>query len=46
MQESLIQGLAAPAENYTNNQAMMPWEIAGAGIGAAGNVASALIKTL
>jgi hypothetical protein len=44
MQESLIQGMEAPAENYTNSQAMMPWEIAGAGIGAAGNIAGAAIK--
>jgi hypothetical protein len=44
MQESMIQGMEAPAENYTNNQAMMPWEIAGSAIGAAGNVAGAAIK--
>jgi hypothetical protein len=44
MQESMIQGMLAPAENYQNAQQMMPWEIAGAGIGAAGNIAGAAIK--
>jgi hypothetical protein len=43
MQESMIQGMEAPAENYTNNQAMMPWEIAGGAIGAAGSIAAAVI---
>ena len=43
MQESMIQGMEAPAENYTNSQNMMPWEIAGAGIGAAGSVVSSII---
>ena len=44
MQESMIQGMEAPAENYTAEQSMMPWEIAGAGIGALGTVAGASIK--
>ena len=43
MQESMIQGMEAPAENYTAEQSMMPWEIAGAGIGAAGNVIKSII---
>jgi hypothetical protein len=42
MQENMIQGMEAPAENYTNSQNMMPWEIAGAGIGAAGSVAASI----
>jgi hypothetical protein len=40
---SMIQGMEAPAENYTAEQSMMPWEIAGAGIGAAGNVIKSII---
>ena len=43
MQEQMIQGMEAPAENYTAEQNMMPWEIGGALIGAAGSVASAAI---
>jgi hypothetical protein len=43
MQESMIQGMEAPAENYTTEQSMMPWEIAGSAIGAAGNIAKAII---
>ena len=43
MQESMIQGMEAPAENYTSNQAMAPWEIAGSAIGAAGSIAAAII---
>jgi hypothetical protein len=43
MQESMIQGMEAPAENYTAEQSMMPWEIAGASIGAAGSIAAAVI---
>ena len=44
MEESMIQGMEAPAENYTAEQSMMPWEIAGGAIGALGNVAGATIK--
>jgi hypothetical protein len=43
MQEQMIQGMEAPAENYTAEQSMMPWEIAGSAIGAVGSVASAFI---
>lgn len=43
MQESMIQGMEAPAENYTAEQSMMPWEIAGGAIGAVGSIASAII---
>jgi hypothetical protein len=42
MQESMIQGIAAPAENYTAQEQMEPWEIAGASIEAAGNIAGAI----
>jgi hypothetical protein len=42
MQESMIQGIAAPAENYEAQLQMEPWEIAGAGIEAAGNIAGAI----
>jgi hypothetical protein len=42
MQESMIQGIAAPAENYTNNQNMMPYELIGSGIEAAGNIVGAI----
>ncbi len=43
MQESMIQGMEAPAENYTAEQSMMPWEIAGSALGAAGSIAAATI---
>ena len=43
MQEGMIQGMEAPAENYTMEQAMMPYEILGAGMGAIGNIAKAII---
>lgn len=39
----LIQSELAPAENYQNNQAMASWEMAGAGIGAAGKIISSII---
>ncbi len=42
MQESLIQGMEGPAENYTAQTQMEPWELAGAGIEAAGNIAGAI----
>ncbi len=38
----LIQSELAPAENYQNNQAMVPYELAGAGIEAAGNIVGAI----
>jgi hypothetical protein len=42
MQESMIQGIAAPVENYTAQEQMEPFEILGAGIEAAGNIAGAV----
>jgi hypothetical protein len=44
MEENMIQGMESPAENYTAEQSMMPWEIAGSAIGAAGSIAGASIK--
>ena len=44
MEENMIQSMFGPAENYENAQRMMPWEILGAGVGAAGSIASAGIK--
>jgi hypothetical protein len=38
MEENMIQGMESPAENYTAEQSMMPWEIAGSAIGAAGSL--------
>ena len=43
MQESMIQSMIQPAEQYKQSQDMMPWEIAGAAIGAGGKIASAAI---
>jgi hypothetical protein len=34
MQESMIQSMLGPAENYTNDQAMLPYEMLGAGMNA------------
>ena len=44
MQESMIQGLEAPAEQYTTDEAMMPYELGAAAISAGGNIGAALIK--
>jgi len=42
MQGNMIQGIAAPAENYTAQEQMEPWELTGASIEAAGNIAAAI----
>jgi hypothetical protein len=43
MEESMIQSMFQPAEQYQQAEAMAPWEIAGAALGAVGNVTSAMI---
>ncbi len=43
MQESMIQSMLGPAENYNLEESMMPYQLAGAGIGAGSSIASSLI---